>query len=101
MKKYLVKFQRDFEVEIEADTVGVVQGLARNVLRQFPEGTCKLLSITREGYVDKPCIGCQEDGPLPSRRGPPDNKPLGGGSPGTPTVRVPELVDQIAKQEAA
>lgn len=92
MPKFNVKFSQVYEVVIEADTLGTAQGQAHKVVAQFPPGHCKLLSILAEGVADPTA---------PESPTPPFGRPVGGGSPGTPTVRVPELVDQIAKQEAA
>lgn len=97
MSKFNVKFQRDFEVGIEADDVATADKLARSVLAQFPEGTCKVLSVVAEGAdMEKPCAECEAHGPIKPHTHRPTNNPSSGGSPGTPTIRVPELVDQIA-----
>jgi hypothetical protein len=92
MKKFNVKFQREFEVQVEADSLEIAGQLARQVLAQFPAGSCKLLSIYAEDYVE-PTESIGPDQPTPPRGG----SPLGGGSPGTPTATVPVLVDQIAE----
>lgn len=62
MNKFNVKFQRDFEVQIEADTVELAEKLANQVLAQFPKDTCKLLSIIPEGYVEP--VESTEGGPI-------------------------------------
>ena len=52
MKKYHVKFLRLFEVDVEADDIKIAEALARQVLAQFPAGTCKLLEVKAEDYVE-------------------------------------------------
>jgi hypothetical protein len=52
MKKYTARFQRLFEVEIEANDVKHAETITKQVLAQFPEGTCILLSIYAEGYLE-------------------------------------------------
>lgn len=99
MKKFTVKIQREFEVGIEAVDLQTAEALARQVLLQFPPGTAKLLSLVAEDAKDESCAACKEEGPIkpdptPSPYRP---KPVGGGSPATPTIRVPVLVDQIAE----
>lgn len=90
MKNYSVKFAREFEVQVQADTLEVAQVLARRVIAQFPTDSCKLLSIIAEG--------CEvESVSPPEKPQPPFGRPSGGGTPGTPVVRVEELVDQIAE----
>lgn len=89
MKKFQVKFVREFEVGIEAVDTPTAEALARQVLAQFPKDTVKILSIIAEDAV----VYTSED-PEPTK---PWGRPNGGGSPGTPTVKVPELVDQVAK----
>lgn len=86
MPKFIAKMLREFEAEITADTIENAEGIAKSILEQIPDS--KLLSILPEGYVEP------TDPEKPIR---PGNKPVGGGSPGTPTVSVPVLVDQIAK----
>lgn len=89
MKKFTVKFQREFEVEVEADSLETAEQLARQVLLQFPPQTAKLLSILPEGYIEPVAP--------PPQLSPPRGRPLGGGSPGTPVVKQEVLVDQIAE----
>lgn len=89
MKKFTVKFQREFEVEVEADSLETAEQLARQVLLQFPPQTAKLLSILPEGYIEPVAP--------PPQLSPPRGRPLGGGSSGPTIVRVPVLIDQIAK----
>lgn len=89
MKKFHVKFLREFEVQIEAVDLATANDLAGAIIGQFPEGSCKLLSVVAEGVVAVP------DGDPPRRSwGKPDPS---GGSPGTPVVRVEELVDQVSE----
>lgn len=52
MKNFNVKFLREFEVQIQADTAATAQVLANRVLAQFPVGSCRLLSIIAENYVE-------------------------------------------------
>ena len=52
MKKYHVKFLRLFEVDVEADDIKIAEALARQLLAQFPAGTCKVLEIRAEDYVE-------------------------------------------------
>lgn len=52
MNKFNAKFQREFEVQIEADDIQTAEQLARRVLTGFPAGTTKLLSILPEGYTE-------------------------------------------------
>ena len=45
--KYSVTFQRQFTVEVDADSLGRAEQVARHVLEQFPlDSGAKLLSIT-------------------------------------------------------
>lgn len=86
MKKFVVKCMREFEVEIEADTLENAQLIARKFIAQMPGG--KLLSILPEGYVE----------PVePEKPTPPRGSPHPGGTPAGGTARVEVLVDQIAK----
>lgn len=87
MKKFTVKFQRDFEAEIEAVDIDIAGTIAHNIVAQFPAGTCKLLSVLPEGYVPP-----ADPEPVRPRGGPPS-----GGTPGTPVVKQEILADQIAK----
>jgi hypothetical protein len=89
MKKYFVVFQRDFEVEVEAESTADAAVLARQIVAQFPAGTCKLLSIKAEDYVEPP-----EPATPPSK---PRGRPNGGGTPGTPVVKKEVLADAIAE----
>lgn len=91
MKKFTVKFVRDFEVEIQADDTKQAETLAQKVIAQFATGTCKLHSIVGEGVVIT--ISENPQPPFKPRPGPPNL----GGSPATPTIKVPVLVDQIAE----
>lgn len=87
--KYVARFERTFECEVMAKDIKEAQTLARFALKEFPEGTCRMVSLKRDGYVDPP------DAPAPTPVKP-RNKPPGG-SPGTPIVRQEVLVDQIAE----
>jgi hypothetical protein len=49
--KYHCKFHRDFEVDVDAETIDIARQLAEAVAKQFPTGTCRLHSIHVEGYV--------------------------------------------------
>lgn len=96
MKKFSVKFLREFEVEVQANSGDAASKLAGAILAQFPKDTCKLLSIVAADYVEGECAGCAVDPMNPHgkpRGGPPDM----GGSPGTPVVRQEVLVDQVAE----
>ena len=52
MKKFKVKFQREFEVDVHAETIEMARTLTDAVLGQFPKDTCKLLSIYAEDYKE-------------------------------------------------
>ena len=54
MKNFHVKFIREFEVDVQADTTEVAGQLAKQIIAQFPAGTCKLLSVVEDGYVEPP-----------------------------------------------
>jgi|SRR5579871_1508381 len=95
LRKFRVKFLREFEVEIEAESGEMATQISSSILAQFPKDTCKLLSVIAEDYVEQPCAGCAADPLNPS--GKPRGNPTGGGSPGTPTVKTPPLVDQVAE----
>lgn len=95
MKKFTVKFVREFEVEVQAEDASAAKLLADRVLTQFPKGTTKLLSLVAEDYVESKCAGCAVD-PL-NPHGKPRGNPDGGGSPGTPVIRIEELADQVAE----
>lgn len=89
MKKFNVKFQREFDAQIEADTPAMAaQMLSRQV------GSCKVLSIIADDYIERPCPACKDA--VKSGGKPPHGTPEGGGNPGATVVRVPVLVDQIA-----
>ena len=90
MTKFKVKFLREFEVDIDAESLEIAGQLAQKVLTQFANGTCKLLSIVQEGVV----VTQESEKPRTPPRGGPPNL---GGSPGTPVIRTPEIVDQIAR----
>lgn len=96
MKKFTVKFLREFEVEVQADSGDMASQIAASILAQFPKDSCKLLSIVAENYVEGECAGCAVD-PMSPHGKPRGGKPNGGGSPGTPTISVPVLVDQVAE----
>lgn len=97
MKKFNVRFVREFEVQIEADSTDIAQALAAQVLAQFPPNSTKILSIVAEGVdMEVPCAECEANGPIKPHPHRPTNNPSSGGSPGTPTISVPVLVDQIA-----
>lgn len=91
MKKFSVKFLREFEVDIEAEDTKIAEQLAQQILSQFPAGTVKLLSVIAEGAV---VIADGEPSPPTKPWGSPNG---GGGSPGTPIVRQEVLIDQIAE----
>lgn len=95
MKKFKVKFVREFEVQIQAENGAMASQVGSSIIAQFPKDTCKLLSIIAEDYVESECSGCAVDpmNPKGKPRGGPPN--LGGNSGGT-VVKVPVLVDQIA-----
>lgn len=97
MKKFSVKFLREFEVEIQADNGDSAAQIASSILAQFPKGSCKLLSIVAEDYIERGCTACEEGTIKPSSGKPPHGNPGGGGSPGTPVVRTEEMVDQVAE----
>jgi len=52
MKTFIGKFTRDFEVAFEVENLEAAETAASAVLQQFPTGTCKLLSIFAEDYVE-------------------------------------------------
>lgn len=90
MKNFNVRFAREFEVQVQADETAIAEVLAKRVIAQFPKDSCKLLSIIAEG--------CEvESVSPPEKPQPPFGRPNGGGTPGTPVVRVEELVDQVAE----
>lgn len=89
MKKFVAKFLREFEVEIQAESTAAAAQAARKVLDQFPKDTVRVLSVIAEGAV----IETPAPTPGPRRGGPPTL----GGSPATPTIKVPVLADQIAE----
>ncbi len=66
MQTYKVKFSRDFEVDIHAETLPLAGQLAKQVIAQFPAGSCKILSIIPEGYVEPP--DAANDATLEERR---------------------------------
>jgi hypothetical protein len=95
MRKFTAKYQREFEVEIEAKTTAEADVLARGVLAQFPEGTIKLLSCVADDYIEGECTDCTPDPMNPT--GKPGGNPNKGGTPGTPVVKQEVLVDQVAE----
>ena len=52
LRKFNVQFLRRFEVQIEADSLATAERLAREVLKQFPADSVRLLSIIPEGYIE-------------------------------------------------
>lgn len=50
MKKFKVKFIREFEVDVEAVDLPTAADLSKKVIAAFPEGTCRLLSIYPENW---------------------------------------------------
>jgi hypothetical protein len=93
VKKFNVKFTRTFEVQIEAEDLNAARALSERIVSEFPEGTCKLLSVIREGVTLETEERAEKMPEPPKPRG---GKPAGGGTPGTPVVKTPVLVDQIA-----
>lgn len=87
MRNFIVKFTRDFEVLVDAESLDMAEKIGKEITGQFPVDTCKLLSV-----IDVNAVELEKPAP-PTK---PFGRPKGGGSPGTPTIRVPELVDQIA-----
>lgn len=96
MKKFVIKFLRGFEVEVQADSGDMASQIATSVLAQFPKGSCKLLSIVAEDYVEGECLGCAVD-PMNPHGKPRGGPPNLGGNPGGTVVKLPVLVDQIAE----
>lgn len=97
MKKFKVKYVREFEVDVEAEDSVIALNFADAVVAQFPEGTCRLLSIIDWEYVERECAGCAVD-PMNPHGKPKGPKPdPSGGSPATPVMKVPVLVDQVAQ----
>lgn len=94
MKKFTVKFARQFDVEIEADTSESARSIADRILEQFPKDSCKLLSIIAEGAEIE--VLAEISGETGRKPTPPSGPPNLGGSPATPVVRLPVLEDQIA-----
>lgn len=94
MKKFAVKFLREFEVEVVAENSASAQTIASNILAQFPKDSCKLLSIIAEG-VDVEVLA-EIGGETGRKPPPPKGPPNMGGSPATPVIRLPVLADQIA-----
>lgn len=96
--QFIVKFVRQFEAEIEAESTEAAVALAQGIVKEFPTDTCRVLSIVTEGYVEQPCPACEAGDIQRSEGTHPHGNPSGGGNtPGTPTVKVPMLVDQIAE----
>jgi hypothetical protein len=97
MKKFSVKFIREFEVEVQAEDTATAKLMADAVIAQFPKDSCRLLSVVAEDALEE-CATCRDEGPIkpvdPPRRGGPPNL---GGNPGGTVVKVPVLVDQIAE----
>ena len=94
MNKYRIKFQRDFEMDVEAEGIQLAEKIGQAILAQFPKDTCKLLSIEAHGEV----AAVQPEKPQPPLK--PRGRPNGGGTPGTPVARREVLVDQIAQKVA-
>lgn len=84
MKKFHVKYQRDFQVEISAETAADAKRIADHNFKQYLSGTCKLLSIIAEDAV-------VEGYSPPFKPQPPRGGPGGGGSSGIPVARAAEL----------
>lgn len=95
MRKFNVKFIREFHMQIEADSSAMARQLTQGFLEQLPQDSWRLLSIIAEDYVEQPCEGCAVDELNPNGR-PPAGNPEGGGTPGGTVVKLPTLVDQVA-----
>jgi hypothetical protein len=54
MKKFIAKYQRDFEVDIEAEDMAHAEALSKNIVSGFSVGTCKMLSLTEQGVPNIP-----------------------------------------------
>ena len=54
---YGVTLVREFQVEVEADSLETADTLARRIIAQFPTGTCKLLSVVADS--SKPAALCK------------------------------------------
>lgn len=48
MLNFNVTFQREFTVQIEADSIKTAEVTARNILAQFPKDSCKLTSVAKD-----------------------------------------------------
>lgn len=91
MNKFTVRFLREFEVEIQAESGDMAAQIASSIMCQVAPGKCKLLSIIREGAAIEVLAEIGGEG-----RTPPRGRPNGGGSSGGTIVKVPVLVDQVA-----
>lgn len=97
MKKFKIKFVREFEVDVEADSGAAAAQIAAAIPEQFPKDTCRLLSIIDWEHLERECAGCAVD-PMNPHGKPKGPKPdPSGGSPATPVMKVPVLVDQVAQ----
>ncbi len=54
MKTFHVKFTRDFEVDVQAESLEAASHLAKQVTAQFATGSCKILSVIEDGYIEPP-----------------------------------------------
>lgn len=95
MKKFVAKFLREFEVELQAEFGDLAAQQASSVVAQFPAGTCKLLSIIEDGVAVEVVHELKSRREAKKPRQPKPDPP--GGSPATPVIKVPVLADQVAE----
>lgn len=102
MKKYYCNFLRAFQAVIECETMEDAQRQAIRIHAEFPEGSCRLLSIKAEDYVE-PADAKPEPTKGPDGREPtgPKGKPPTGPTPGTPTVAEAVITEAVAQEKAA
>jgi hypothetical protein len=95
--KYHITYTREFTTEIQAESSEAAKQVADSIIKQFPAGTIRLLSIYADGYVDKPCPGCEYKHAAPWDKPPaPFDSPPGGSFGGAKPKDIPAPVDQIA-----
>ena len=94
--QFTISYLMRCKTAVEAASAAAAKGQFDELAKAYGDGIV-LLEIRAHDYVERPCPGCAVDPMNPSGKPkPPAGPPNMGGSPATPVVRLPELVDQIA-----
>lgn len=58
--KFTITYQRTMTAKVDMLHIADVKAHADIVVKQFPEGTMKVLSIVGADYVERPCPACAQ-----------------------------------------